>query len=115
MILDEEQEIEMVCNAKLGKGIEHIKHSPGLVFFKHNLGKDVIDFVSVDEAGKISYNEEELKNLSEEQINKIKNTKGCNELVFNIESWGQIEVKDIFLNSIEALDKNLKELDKAVK
>ena len=33
-----------------------------------------MDFVNVDDQGKVSYNEEELKNkkLSEEQINKIK-------------------------------------------
>ena len=36
-------------------------------------------------------------------------------LVFNIESWGQIEVKEIFSKAIDVLDKNLQELNKAVK
>jgi DNA-directed RNA polymerase subunit D len=117
IILDEEQEIELIANAKLGKGIEHIKYSPGLVYYKHNLDSEILDFVEIDEFGKISYNGEEFKDksLSEEQINKIKKIKEVNELVFNIESWGQIEVKEIFSKAIDVLDKNLSELNKAVK
>lgn len=117
IILDEEQEIELIANAKLGKGIEHIKYSPGLVYYKHNLGSEILDFVEIDEFGKISYNEEEFKDksLSEEQINKIKRIKEINELVFNIESWGQIEVKEIFSKAIDVLDKNLQEFNKTIK
>lgn len=117
VILDEEQELEIVANAKLGKGIEHVKYSPGLVYFKHNLDAEVLEFVNIDENGKISYNEEELRNkkLSEEHINKIKKTKEVNELLFEIESWGQIDVKDIFPRAIEALKDNLEDLGKAVK
>jgi len=117
IILDEEQEVELIANAKLGKGIEHIKYSPGLVYYKHNLDSEILDFVEIDEFGKVSYNEEEFKDksLSEEHINKIKKIKEINELVFNIESWGQIEVKEIFSKSIDVLDKNLQELNKAIK
>jgi len=117
VILDEEQEIELVASANLGKGIDHIKYSPGLIYYKHNLDSDVIDFIGVDESGNASYNEEEFKDkaLSEEQINKIKKVKHVNELIFNIESWGQIEVKEIFSKAIEVLDKNLQELNKAIK
>jgi DNA-directed RNA polymerase subunit D len=116
-ILDDEQEIEIIANAKLGNGTEHIKYSPGLIFYKHNLDDDVLDFVEIDEEGKVNFNEEELqaKKLSEEQINKIKKAKEAKELVFSIESWKQIEVKEIFSKSIEALNKNLDQLSKAVK
>ena len=117
VILDEAQEIELVASANLGKGIDHIKYSPGLIYYKHNLDTDVIDFIEVDESGNASYNEEEFKDkaLTEEQINKIKKVKQVSELVFNIESWGQIEVREIFSKAIEVLDKNLQELNKAVK
>ncbi len=117
VILDNEQELEVVAEAKLGKGIEHIKYSPGLIYFRHNLDEDVINFTSVDDTGKISFDEEELKqkNLSEEKINKIKKLKNIDELVFNIESWGQIKAKDIFLRAIDALDENLGELNKSLK
>jgi len=117
IILDEDQEVELIANAKLGKGIEHIKYSPGLVYYKHNLDSEILDFVEIDEFGKISYNEEEFKDkvMPEEQINKIKKIKEVNELVFNIESWGQIEVKEIFSKAINVLDKNLQELNKTLK
>ena len=116
-ILEEGQEIQLVANAKLGKGIEHIKYSPGLIYYKHDLDSEVIDFIKVDENGKATYNEEEFKDkvLTEDQINKIKKTTEANELLFNIESWGQLDSKDIFLKAIDALDDNLKALDKAVK
>jgi len=117
VILDNEQELEIVCDAKLGKGIEHIKYSPGLVFYKHSVDEDVLDYIHVDDNGKVSYNEEELKNkeVSEELLNKIKKVKEIHELEFNIEGWGQIPVKDIFPKAIDVLDKNLNELGKAVK
>lgn len=115
VLLDNDQEIEMVCEARLGKGIDHVKYSPGLIFYRHNIDHEMLDFVYVDD--KINYDEEELKNrrLFEEQIKKIKNVKEVKELEFNIESWGQIGVKDIFLGAIEALDDNLKELSRAIK
>lgn len=117
IILDEEQEVELIANARLGKGIEHLKYSPGLVYYKHNLDSEILDFVEIDEFGKISYNEEEFKDkpLSEEQINKMNKIKEINELVFSIESWGQIEVKEIFSKAIEVLEKNLQELNKIIK
>ncbi len=55
------------------------------------------------------------KGLSEEQIKKIKAVKEINNIVFNIESWGQIDVREIFTNAIDVLQSNLKELDKGVK
>ncbi len=117
VILDNEQEVEMVAEARLGKGIEHIKYSPGLAYFRHNIDPELLDFVYVDENGKTSFDEEEMdvKKLSDEQKNKIKKLKDVDEIVFSIESWGQIPVKDIFLRAIEALDENLEELDKLVK
>ena len=115
VLLDNEQELEVVLNARLGKGIEHIKYSPGLAYFKHNLDEDVLDFVYIDENGKVLCNEDECKVLGGELREKIKKAKEVNELVFEIESWGQLDVKDIFPKAIEALEGNLKELGKSVK
>jgi len=115
--LDKGQEIEMVCNANLGIGIDHIKYSPGLVFYKHNLPEKILDFVTVNEDGKVSFDEEELKikGLDEDLIKEIRAVKEVKELEVNTESWGQIDVKDIFLKSVDVLDENLKEVLKAVK
>ncbi len=117
VILDKEQEIEMICHAKLGQGTEHLKFSPGLIYYKHNLDENILDFITINEEGKISFDENELTNkgLPAEQINSIKKLKETAELEFNIESWGQIEARDIFLKAIDSLNDNLKELEKAVK
>ena len=81
------------------------------------MDEDVLSFVKIDREGKVSYDEKELKErkLSEEQMNKIKKLGKSDELIFNIKSWGQIDVKNIFTQAIEVLDKNLNELNKAVK
>lgn len=117
VLLDNEQELEVVCEARLGKGIDHIKHSPGLVYFRHNVEEDILDFITVDADGKVSFDEEELKHkqLSDEIINKIRKVKNIEELEFNIEAWGQLKPKDIFLRAIEALNDNLEELNKEIK
>ncbi|MEM0465139.1 MAG: hypothetical protein QXW97_00360 [Candidatus Pacearchaeota archaeon] len=117
VILDNEQELEMICEARLGKGIDHIKYSPGLLYYKHNIDPEIIDFVIIDENGKVSYDEEEieLKKLSDIQKQKIKKLESVNEIIFFVESWGQIPVKDIIPKAAEALDENLKELSKEIK
>ncbi len=117
VILDNEQELEVVCEARVGRGIEHIKYSPGLIYFKHNIDPEMLDFVYIDENGKVNYDEEEMdiKRIKDEIKIKIKKLKEVNELIFNIESWGQISVKEIFLRAVEALDENLEELNKLVK
>lgn len=117
VILDEEQELEIVCDARLGKGIEHIKYSPGLLYYKHNLDSDIIDFVQVDDEGKVTFNQEELDNLSlsDNIKKKINQTKEVKELEFTIESWKQMSAKDIFLRAMDVLEENLDDLEKAVK
>ncbi len=115
VILDEGQEFEVIGEARLGKGVDHIKYSPGLVYYRHNIDEEILDFIYVDAEGKATYNEDDLVKVSDELAEKIKKTKEVNELIFNIESWGQMDGKEIFLKAIEALDSNLSELSKAVK
>ncbi len=115
-LLDSEQEIQLVAIARIGKGIEHIKYSPGLMYYRHNVDEDIVNFVSVDENGKVSYDEKELKEkCNENQAEKIKKLKEVNELFVGIESWGQLDAKKIFTEAIDILDKNLNELSKAIK
>lgn len=115
VLLDEGQEIQLVAIARIGKGIEHIKYSPGLMFYRHNIG-DLVNFVYVDDAGKASYDEKEIKEkCNDNQIEGIKKLKKVDELLVNIESWGQLEVKKIFTEAIDTLQKNLSELNNAVK
>ena len=120
VILDDEQGLELVATAKLGKGVEHIKYSPGLIYYKHHLnGKEekMLDYVTIDENGKVIFDEEELKSagVTDDQIKEIKKLDKIEEIKMVIESWGQMDVKEVFEKSIEVLEENLEELNKAVK
>lgn len=115
-LLDNEQEIQLVAIARMGKGVEHIKYSPGLMYYRHNVDKDIVNFVNIDEDGKVSYDEKELREkCNEDQAEKIKKLKEVKELLVGLESWGQLDVKKMFTEAIDMLDKNLNELNKAIK
>lgn len=115
-LLDTGQEIQLIAIARIGKGIEHIKYSPGLMHYMPNVDKDIVNFVMVDESGKVSYDEKEIKEkCDEEQAEKIKKLKEVNELLIGLESWGQLDVKKMFAEAIDMLNKNLIELSKAIK
>ncbi|MFA6023118.1 MAG: DNA-directed RNA polymerase subunit D [Candidatus Pacearchaeota archaeon] len=134
-LLDKDQEIELIGFVKLGKAVNHAKFSPGLVYYR-NISE--IHVKNVEEAEKI------ISKLKESIINppkgKVKSgevykctkdldyietlleegskaveLKAGEDIVFFIESWGQIEPKEIFNESVKALDKNLKEVLKVIK
>lgn len=117
VLLDKDQEIELIATAKQGQGIDHIKHSPGIVFYKHDIDPRILDFITIDEESNVTYSENELKEkkVSEDIVKKIKKLKKVENVVVFIESWGQIDIKKIFLEATSALDKNLNELSKAIK
>lgn len=136
VLLDKDQELELVARAKLGKGLEHTKFSPGLVYYR-DLAKIKAESNCDDckkcveacpqkilkiEKGKIEIKdiykcdscEACIEACKQHGKNAIKVEKS-GELVFFIESWGQIEAKEIFIRAINELNSNLKELNKAVK
>jgi len=96
-ILDKDQELEFVAIAKRGKGIEHAKFSPGLIYYKY-------------ENDGVEGNDEEFKKLLED----VKKEKEEN-LIMTIESWGQISPKEIFISSTEMLNEEIKNLLKKIK
>jgi len=129
VLLGKDQEIEVVARAKQGKGVEHAKYIPGLAYYR-NACKIKID----KEGEKHSELAEIYPNIFEfDGKLKVKNSWACDldqddvksfkgisidetgNLVFIIESWGQIKPEEIFLESIKALKDNLDELSKALK
>ncbi len=96
-ILDKDQELEFVAIARMGLGIKHAKHSPGIIFYRYS---------------------EDLENEEDESFNKLveKSKKdGEKELMMFIESWGQIPAKEIFTESVEMLNQEIKALVKEMK
>ena len=130
VLLADGQEVELVAKARAGKGVEHARFSPGLLTYKH-LAK-----ISITGEGE---KQTELAELYPEVFEmfgeklKVKNASACeldeedmesypgitikfdDDLVFTIESWGQIEAKEIFTESCKALKSNLSEVLKAIK
>ena len=136
VFLSKDQELELVARGKLGKGIEHTKFSPGLVYYRNlakielgkncegckkcveacpqkvlSLNKDKIEVKDIYKCDSCEACVEECKKEGKDCI-KISKDK---EIVFFIESWGQLEAKEIFNKAIDALNNNLKELGKQIK
>ncbi len=129
VILGKNQEIELVARATTGIGLEHAKYMPGIMYYKHlakiKINKeaesylklsqeypDIFDFdnkLKVKDASSCSFDNEEMKDYPGIEITFDK------ELVLQIESWGQISPKEIFLESCKALKSNLSDLTKAIK
>jgi DNA-directed RNA polymerase subunit D len=129
-LLSEGQEIELVARARCGKGIEHARFTPGLFFYKHlpkikissegekhtelaELYGDVFekfgDKLKVKDATLCELDQEDLKSYPGVTIDFDNN------LVFTIESWGQISSSDIFVEACKALKENLSEVLKVIK
>ena len=131
--LDKDQEIELIGITKAGKGVEHVKFSPGLMFYR-NVTKTKIDKNLLEEVKKICPNcnfEEkgdkiiitddgtrEVADIVEgiaKRADKKAEVEIEKDLVITLESFGQMDLKDIFGKSIDVLKKDLAEVSKKIK
>jgi len=129
-LLQKDQEIELMAEARLGRGINHSKFSPGLMWFREypiielpknaEACKDCVKVCpkgvfSID--GKVAVKNllncdlceacvDECRKLGKEEI-VVKGSK--EDFIISIESWGQLRPKEIFIEACEILDKNIKE------
>jgi DNA-directed RNA polymerase subunit D len=129
IILDAGQQLELVAKAKQGFGKDHAKFSSGSIVYRYlNSLKIEKEGEKQTELAEIYPDVFELKGDSL----KVKNEWACDfdeedidvrgikisqkdELLFSIESWGQIKTRDIFLGAIDALNGSLEEVKKAIK
>jgi len=136
VILAKDQELELVARANLGRGSMHSKFSPGLVFYRHvakiEVNKECDDCKECLEAcpqkilsiekGKLNVSDiykcdlceacvEECKKHGKDAIKVGKDEN----LIFFIESWGQLPVRDIFVKAVSCLNEDLKSLSKQIK
>ncbi len=127
--LEKGQELELVARASAGVGREHAKHMPGLVYYK------LLNNIKISKEGEKQSELAEIYPRTFEFDGKLKVKNGwaddldqsdmkefdgititpTEEVVVIIETWKQMSCKEIFLDSIKALDKQLNELSKAIK
>ncbi len=127
------QEISIKGKTKMGIGNEHSKFSPGFLVYRNEV-EILMDKSLLDEFKK-SFPEMEVKEKSGKILvvdNKSKSLKDFCEgiahknkkeieikntgyLIVKIESFGQMESKDIFKKAIGILEKELKEVGKGLK
>jgi len=130
VLVGEGQNLELVARAKAGTGNEHAKFSPGVIFYKH-LPKIKISSEGEGQSELAEIYPEAFEMFGEKL--KVKNAAACdldeedakeypgidisfgNDLVFSIESWGQIKAEEIFTEACKALKGNLSEVSKAIK
>ncbi len=130
VLLGENQTLELVARASAGKGINHAKFMPGLVYYRHlpkiklnKEGEKHIELAKIHPGVFEKYGEIiRVKNgwmckLDEEYFEKYNGVDITfdDSLVFIIESWGQLEAKKIFVEACKALKSNLSDVSKVLK
>ncbi|HLD37369.1 MAG TPA: DNA-directed RNA polymerase subunit D [Candidatus Nanoarchaeia archaeon] len=138
VMLTEGKELELVAKARLGRGVEHAKFSPGLVYYRNKaqieIGKDCdlcedcvkacpLKIIKKDKKIIASEEDRYLCDSCEACVEACKkkhdrghiNISPSGEIVFFIESFGQIDAKDILEGAIETLNKNLEQVNKELK
>ena len=122
-ILNENHKLELVATAILGTGKEHAKFIPGICFYRHILevkSTPQIDKIIENSKGLIKAEKKGSKwacDLNETEIEKIENidkeaVSNSKEILLIVESYGNMPAKDIFVEAIEALEKNLDSFEK---
>ena len=132
-LLDKGKELEFEGVARVGRGSEHSKFSPGFITYRHSceiiLDKKFADAIKkacpnceVKEKGDkiivIDNKEQEVCDLCEgfaQKEGREADTKVNDELIISVEGYGQISASDIFVKSIECLKKDLEEVGKGLK
>ena len=135
VLLQKDQELELVAEARLGKGMSHAKYAAGLVWFRAYPKIDLAKDCDCEECAKAC-----PKNVYEVKDGKvsIKNLVNCDlcnacveaclkngkdsikvsgsetNFILEIESWGQLTPKEIFIEALKALQNDLKDFDKDI-
>ncbi|MFA5953724.1 MAG: DNA-directed RNA polymerase subunit D [Candidatus Pacearchaeota archaeon] len=129
-ILNPGKEVDITAYVRMGRGFEHAKFSPGIIIYR-NSGEIIIDKEFSDIIKK-NFPENAIKEKgdkiiiednSEKPISDfceglaIKNKKKAeikegDELIIKVESFGQIEPKEIFKKALEFLKKDLESVSK---
>jgi DNA-directed RNA polymerase subunit D len=124
------QKLDVTMTAVMGQGKEHVKWSPGMAFFKNDavlkVGKvdanmiieNCTDGVFVLKAGKLEVVQDKVyeSNLLEHyaSLDKGISIEYNDNIIFNLESWGQLSWKEILTESADILVQKTEELEKLI-
>lgn len=129
VILQKDQELELIAEARLGQGKDHAKYSPGLIYYKqkpiilvNNKSQKFDEFK--DKYPKKIFREGKIVKeiITDDLVDQcdgvcddiVKIDYTDNEFIFTIESWGQLSPRDIFIDITKKLNNNFKELVKKI-
>jgi len=130
--INKEQEMEFEATTKMGKGIEHSKFSPGMMFYRNvteiTVDKEFKDRIrnlcpdnEIKEKGNkiiiVDNRKREVTDLCEGICNerdKKAEVEFKDDLIITVESFGQINPEEIFKKSIEELESDLEEVSKKI-
>jgi len=130
VLLENGQTLKLVARANVGFGKDHSRYSPGVIFYRHvpsikisgegekqselaELYPKVFSF----EAGKLQVRDAYECTLDPEDFENYPGVEisFADSLHFSIESWGQIEAKEIFNDACKALKSNISEVGRVLK
>ena len=130
------QELELEAKAVLGKGKEHMKFSPCLVYYKYKPNIEINDkcndcgkcvescpqHVFEMKGNKISINKDHLFNCHLCQAcvdacpkDSIKLNEDENNFIFYIESWGQLSCKEIAVKASQIIQEKTEQFSELIK
>lgn len=125
------QKVDLLMTAVLGKGRDHIKWSPGWAFYKkeallklgnvtnpQKVAEKCFDGVFTLKGNTLTVNTDKVSDshLLEFYANLDKGItlEYTDNIIFNLESWGQLSCKEILIKSGEILAEKCEEMEKLV-
>ena len=125
------QKIDLTMKAVMGQGKEHAKWSPGTAFYKKEptltigkvenpelLAKKCTDGVLEISGNKVKVNQEKLydSNLLElySELDKGVQLSYTDNIIFIMESWGQLTCKEMLQQTAEILSEKIEALEKSL-
>lgn len=125
------QKVDLTMTAVLGQGKNHIKWAPGWAFYKNEptitlgkikdpemIAKKSTDRVFTLKTGKLQVNQEKAQasNLLDYYAELDENIKVdyTDNIIFYLESWGQLSCKEILSKSAEILIEKIEALDQKI-
>lgn len=128
------QELEFEATATLGRGKTHMKYAPGIAFYTHsysfNQKKDIDnadEVVKLTPAGAFKAQGKKLVPQDETQgflwdsalqyvpEGSIEVSENMDEIIFTLESWGQLSTKEIMTQACDSFVNDLEEFEKLIK